>query len=493
MNLGARMTDHLLGGLIVILALLAADGAARPSGLRSVKGMAVLLGAGAALAGAAMLVTGALVTSAVIVVLVAGAFTMISNIKRQVLGEPLVFSDFALVGAVFKHPHFYASALKGWQIAAIGLGLAAIVVMTVLLSATDLMVRAAGLAIALVATAGLRVTLALPGWATLAGSPDIDRDVRNHGLIVTLLIYWHHWSRLPRLAPPALPKITFEADQLVVVVQCESFADPTDLFGTCEEPLAGLAKARSLAWRCGKLMAPGFGAYTMRTEFGALFGLGEKELGLRRFDPFLTAMPVASGSLANRLGDERWTRVFLHPHDMRFYGRDRLMPAAGFDTIIDEQAFLPQERSGGRYITDKALGDKLISLAGGTSGSMLIYAVTIENHGPWGASSGEGPEDNKSGYLRLLRNSDALLSRLVDELPKLGRPVTLCLFGDHRPSIPIVCTPGGDRHTPFVILRFEEDGTPISSPHEHLELTPAELHHEILRTVEMRGHHRTGA
>lgn len=483
------MIDLLVSGLLLVVGLLAGDLSARPHAaqrwrLRSVQGMAVLLGAGAFLFGIYLGIIGAWVPAMVLVFLSMSVFPLISNIKRQVLGEPLVFTDFALIGAVFQHPHFYISALKPWQIAAILAGLAMLVGVAGFFSTGDLEARAIGLGIAAAAAVWLKVMAARPVWARLADRPDIDRDVGEHGLIATLFVHWRLWARLPRDAPHALPPITSDVRQLVVVIQCESFADPADLFDDPGEPLAGLARARALAWSSGRLMVSGFGAYTMRTEFGALFGIGEDALGLRRFDPFLTATSAANLSLPNRLAGRDWTKVFLHPHDMRFYGRDRLMPAAGFDTLIGESAFSASDHVEGRYVTDAALCDKLLELAdAGADGSTLIYAVTIENHGPWASDEHKSLKDNKDAYLRLLRRSDAMLSRLIEQLPKLGRPTTLCFFGDHRPSIPKVCTPGGDKHTPFVILKFGANGTPIPAPGPPQDLTPAALHHEILKAV----------
>lgn len=482
------MIEPFLSGVMLIVGLLIADAAAQPRNskplrLRSVRGMGVLIGAGAGLQGLCLALTGAWTPSMVLVVLLAGVISLVSNIKRQVLGEPLVFTDFALVGAIFQHPHFYFSALKPWQIGVIVIGLATLVLVAVMFSTDALPARGAGLALVIAAGLWLKALAASPYWRKMADAPDVDRDVREHGLIATLLIYWQLWSRLPVTDAKTLPPVESAAKQLVVIVQCESFADPADLFDDPGKPLTGLETARSLAWRSGRLMVSGFGAYTMRTEFGAIFGIDEDELGLNRFDPFLTAQSAANASLAHRLGGPAWSRVFLHPHDMRFYGRDKLMPAAGFDTLVDDAKFAALAPSDGRYITDESLCDKLLEIAGKADASTLIYAVTIENHGPWSAGEGNGPDANKNAYLRLLGRSDAMLSRLIEQLPQFGRPVTLCFFGDHRPSIPKVCTPGGDKHTPFVILRFDENGVPIRSAHPVMDMTPAELHHAVLEAA----------
>ena len=59
--------------------------------------------------------------SAVLVLAVQVLFVAASNAKRKMLGEPLLFSDLALVGAVFRHPQFYLSAIRVWQRVVAGL------------------------------------------------------------------------------------------------------------------------------------------------------------------------------------------------------------------------------------------------------------------------------------------------------------------------------------------------------------------------------------
>ncbi len=90
-----------------------------------------------------------------------------------------------------------------------------------------------------------------------------------------------------------------------------------------------------------------------------------------------------------------------------------------------------------------------------------------------------------ASYDELLRHGDLMLIRLMAELPRLGRPVTLCFFGDHRPSIPGVSEPGPDRHTPYVIVRFAADGTPMPGRGGTRDLEPAALHHAILSAIHL--------
>jgi len=282
----------------------------------------------------------------------------------------------------------------------------------------------------------------------------------------------------PGVAPP----------ELIVAIQCESFADPVELFGDPAMALPGLTAARAEAWHWGNLLVSGFGAYTMRTEYALLFGREESDLGFRRFDPFLTALRDSSYALPMRLRPAGWRSLFIHPHDMRFYGRDRILPASGFDRLVGEESFAPPAKGEGRYVTDAAIAYEILTRAAEATDPTLLYAVTIENHGPWSAdkdAATQGSDSRSPGllvgkYRRLVAKGDAMLTELRVGIAALQRPAMLVFFGDHRPSIPGASEPGGDRHTPYVMLRFDARGQLVEGDGQPRDLTPAALHHLIL-------------
>ncbi|GGI86214.1 hypothetical protein GCM10007973_23450 [Polymorphobacter multimanifer] len=457
---------------------LLADRAVRPRARgrgRSAAGTAMLALMTMALFGGFLALSGHVIAAALFASLLVAALALVSNAKNAVLGEPLLFSDLALLGAVFRHPQFYVSALHRWQILLLGGGA---VLLVALLAAAFVPAAAPHVIGGAVAAAALAALWLLQHLAPIAVVPDTHANVGRHGLLPTLLLHGLEWRRATDPPPCTAPPVETDIS-LIVIVQCESFADPVELYGDAALALPGLARARAGASRWGKLLVSGFGAYTMRTEYGVLFGRSEAELGFRRFDPFLTAIGEASHALPARLGPKRWRRLFVHPHDMRFYGRDRIMPAAGFDELIGEAGFPPPGAGEGRYVSDAAITDRIIALAGAARTPMLIHAVTIENHGPW--PPGPASDAQQQGaWLPLVRRSDAMLTALADALQGLGRPALLVFYGDHRPSIPGVSMPGGERHTPYVILRFHADAGSGRSDGGPQDLTPAELHHAIL-------------
>ena len=473
-------------GIEILVALMlgsaaAADGLVRPMGRRSLAGLwlgqLLVLG----LFGLVLALAGNAPVAALVATGLALALSLVSNAKAAVLGEPLVFTDLVLVGAVFRHPQFYLDALKRWQLAALVLGAAGLALGLALTFSPALQPHVEGLVLLGVVLALLAITLRLPRWHDLAPCPDAEADVARHGLLPTLLLHWRRWrqSADPQPCQDGLPAPASAA--LVIAVQCESFADPADLFGVPDLALPGLAAARRQAWAHGGLLVSGFGAYTMRTEYGVIFGRDEAALGFRRFDPYLTALGEASHALPARLARTGWTSLFIHPHDLRFYGRERILPAAGFAELVGPEAFAaPAE---GRYVGDAAIADMILARAEAAKGPCLIHAVTIENHGPWPVDQAGSHGSMSSAYLALVRRGDAMLSRLIDGVAALRRPAVLLFYGDHRPSIPGAVVPGGDRRTPYVMLRFASDGAIVPGLNDAVDRTPADLHRALIAAI----------
>lgn len=474
------MAICLIIGVTIVLAI-AADCLVRPRGLRSAIGMALGQLPVLALFGLMLALSGNMVMAALLAAGLAVAIGLVSNAKRAVLGEPLLFSDLALVGAVFRHPQFYLAALRRWQLAALVLGSAGLLLGLAAGFQAQLAGRAVGVLILAASLVALRVlvrrTVArLPGLAA-----DVDADVAAHGLFATLLLHWHIWRASAGPPPCQDPLPARPTADLAIIVQCESFADPAILFDDPALALPGLAAARSAAWAHGGLLVSGFGAYTMRTEYGVIFGRDEGKLGIRRFDPYLTARQDGSHALPARLAAAGWRSLFIHPHDLGFYGRDQIMPAAGFSDLIGPAAFAPPDE--GRYVSDAAIADMILAAAAKAAAPCLIHAVTIENHGPWPVDEAGGTGHMSSAYLRLVARGDTMLTRLIAGVAALRRPAVLAFYGDHRPSIPGAVMPGGERHTPYVLLRFGSEGTLIPGDGRPCDRTPAELHRAILAAI----------
>jgi phosphoglycerol transferase MdoB-like AlkP superfamily enzyme len=198
----------------------------------------------------------------------------------------------------------------------------------------------------------------------------------------------------------------------------------------------------------------------MRTEHAVLTGLSDADLGFRAFDPYLARRGPAPTSLAHRLKARGFTTTFMHPFRAGFFGRDRVVPRLGFDRLLFEGTFGDAERFG-PYVSDRALMKAILAEAEPAGGRALITAITMENHGPWGAGRFPDEADPTRQYLRHLRNADEAISLLVEGLGRVPGRTLLCLFGDHPPILPGV-VPTREAETDYALLFFQ-DGVPVGS------------------------------
>ncbi|MQR98119.1 LTA synthase family protein [Gluconobacter aidae] len=422
-----------------------------------------------------------------ITTLLTSLLTMASTLKYQVLGEPLIFSDLAVAASFLRYPRFYMDAVPKFLRIIIISALIFVPVIVYFVIKSDFPPHSRWVGIAIMTVSGsILAFLWKKSWsATFMTHPDLFSDVRNYGLIATLFFYFLRWRR--EAAPAPLENSSFSVTpdiELLIIIQCESFADPVSL--SPQHPLPPLPTLTRLQeeggnTRSGQLDVSGFGAYTMRTEYAVLFGQDEKSLGFRYFDPFLTAHRNMSYALPNRLSSFFEERIFLHPHDLRFYNRTQLMPQMGFTKLISTEAFSEDDLCGS-YVGDLVLGKKISEIIEKSSQkTQMIYAVTMENHGPWKQVDGIEYKDPLEIYDFHLRNSDLLLDMLDQKLSGLGKKAVLAFFGDHRPSIPGYNSPGHSKSTPFVIKTYHSPAD-FDFP-QGAHLTPAEFSEKIIRSL----------
>ncbi|MCE4225424.1 LTA synthase family protein [Methylobacterium sp. C25] len=402
---------------------------------------------------------------------------MIDALKRRILGESLVFSDVALLRQVPRHPDLYYTMPLTHPRIAVPLLLAFLGV-------------AAWYAIEPTALPGgwpasLLAILALPsallalwfsartgiGRAALADrfpAPDLEADVARYGVLATMFAYLaRREAEAATEAPPEpLPLRAGRGDEVVVVVQLESFLDPARLGG---EPLPAMARIDREAAQHGRLAVPTHGAYTMRSEHALLTGREGASLGFGGFDPYLSGgghEPTSLARLAKKAGYET---VFVHPYHRDFFDRESVMRALGFDRLVMYEDFSGAPRVG-PYIGDAAVAGRILAEVRERTGPILIFCATMENHGPWKPGRIPGIDDPLAQYLHHVGNAGRAVETLIDGLST--EPATLCVYGDHAPSLPCYRPGDGDPRTDYALFQF---GRPVPEGERRLDLRIAAL------------------
>lgn len=390
----------------------------------------------------------------------------VSCAKERVLFEPLVPADAALLGQALRHPALYVAYVGYGRFAALALLAAAATLLV--LSAEAPRGMGAGTRLALIGMPFL--SFALTRRFLVPRCPltlDAAADRARYGLLSMLGLYMSApRAPLPPCRPFAVPPADAGAPHLVLV-QAESFYDPR-LFWP--EPYRSLARERLQlpVWdrlcaegMTGALRVPARGANTMRTEFAVLGARDESSLGFHRFNPLLSVrggpVPTPVADLA-RAG---YRTIGIHPHDGRFFRRAACYPLMGFGQFVDEAGFTDAPRRG-PYIADEALGGRIAALLEDAPVPCFIFAVTMENHGPWREGRYDPATRGRIGaafpglpfalaaYCYHLQGTDALLGRLA-ALSGGGRRVAVGLYGDHPPSFPGLWDQPPEPRTSFLV------------------------------------------
>lgn len=385
---------------------------------------------------------------------VLSGFLIADRAKQRVVKEAIVFSDLALLGQIVRHPGLYFTHLRGRVLPWLGLapGLAAVALLVVLEPPVPpRLALAAAVAGALLVLAARWLAGPLTRSPLLRQEPDFGS--RTFGLPATLLLQWLGWLRQERdgggaFLPDEPDRPVGDCD--IVVLQLESFADVPGR-GYPAEPLRNWRRLCGEAVAHGRLAVEVTGANTVRTEFSVLTGLGAAALRFDWFNPYLRAGAYAARAWPLRLARLGLRTILVHPNDARFYGRHRVAPAFGFADFRAIEHFRNAERVG-PYVSDRALVDGVMHCLEAGNGPAFVFAISMENHGPWNPPRLGDVAAPVDAYMTHLRNSDTAVALLADRLRQRRRRALLVVYGDHLPALDAVGDRLGGAETDYLIL-----------------------------------------
>jgi hypothetical protein len=401
-------------------------------------------------------------------------FAFADRVKRQVLREPIVFTDMSELYGLFRHPQLYLP-FAGTGRVVVGAGFVIASFAVLLWEEAAAFAWSPGLA-ALALTAPVAaiwfsayLVESLAGFLRrLESTGDPIADARSFGPLAILGIYGviaraERPYRRAAVAPSVSPRRRSANLPPLILIQAESFFDARRLHpGITAALLPAFDTCRREAVQSGLLDVPCWGANTTRTEFAVLTGLADDALGFDRFNPYHAFAKAPIGSLAWRLKACGYRTICVHPFDRRFYARDRIMPRLGFDRFLGEEVFAGKPRQG-RYVADAAVAEVCLELLREHRGEgVFVFAITMGNHGPWDKSSTAElpppvaglPDGAALGqFLDGLRDADLMLDILCGGLA--DTPALLALYGDHLPSFPGAFAALGftDPRTDYLIWR----------------------------------------
>lgn len=187
------------------------------------------------------------------------------------------------------------------------------------------------------------------------------------------------------------------------------------------------------------------GGGTSTTEFEYL--TGNSMAFTNGIIPYSTVDFTGVPSTLTSLKEQGYTAIAMHPENSVNWRRNVVYPKLGFDEFKSISDFEDSERTVWNRVSD--LGDykRLIEVYEEQTEPSFIFNVTMQNHGGYeGLSELKADEivavdDEYSGYKDLLMyeslvaKTDKALSYLIEYFRKVDKPVIICFFGDHQPTL----------------------------------------------------------
>jgi phosphoglycerol transferase MdoB-like AlkP superfamily enzyme len=403
----------------------------------------------------------------------------VNALKLSNLNTPLMPADFRMLGQLrrggWKLLGSYLPA-SPWPYLALAAGVAVIVIAwriepPMFARRTRGKRLVTGLALfALMAT----LLAGMPGWMKIYGGKHLwlepwsaTATAEHSGLVSSLMMFHLHQGRGRKAPDTAAAQQLIERSDValrehlqeplrnngeepdIVVVQSESFFDPSIMKGYEHSDLAPNLHRLAAQGESGPLHVPTYGGGTIRTEFEVLTGLS-----LRYFDdmqfPYLQMNHKVVPSMVRVLRSHGYETVALHGNDPGFWNRTTAFQAMGFDRFVSRSSFPANAAIDGQYMADSAMTDEIMAQLKNAGPPQFLFAISIEAHGPYDvppANSAERdaipvPEgvtgQNKlelQNYLYHMRHADQELGRLAELLSHRERPTLLLFYGDHLPAL----------------------------------------------------------
>ena len=461
---------------------------------------------GLLLAGVLLALTRRVLVSFGLAFLLQGLVYIANALKVENLGTPLLPADFRMVGQLRKGgAHLLGGYLPHSPWPYLGLLAAIALVVALWRYERPLFARhthgkrlAAGLVLAI----ALGTLLAgLPPWGRIYNGrylwlePWSAASTRAHaGLVSSLEMFHLNYGRGQRRADPQAAEalIAQSGPALrqylqgsapasgerpdIVVIQSESFFDPTIMRGYEHSDFTPNLKRLAAHGSSGPLHVPTFGGGTIRTEFEVLTGLS-----LRYFDevqfPYLQLTNKVMPGLVRTLRSHGYRTTAIHGNDPAFWNRNSAFKAIGFDRFVSQSAFPASAVNDGKYMADRGMTDEIMAQLKEAGPPQFLFAISIEAHGPYDVPPADTAArdlipvpDGITGknklelqnYLYHIQHADQELGRLAQLLAQRGRPTLLLFYGDHLPAL----------SDSYAITGFVDGGNMLGEPGTWLLLDP---------------------
>lgn len=249
----------------------------------------------------------------------------------------------------------------------------------------------------------------------------------------------------------------------IIFIMSEAFWDPTLMKNITfsQDPIPffhSLQKSQT----SGTMLSAVYGGGTANTEFEALTGFSSQFLpsGTIAYSQYINRSIEALPTILKRQG---YAASGIHTYDNWFYNRNTVYKDFGFDKFITKE-FLDNPEYHGTYISDSELTNQILKEINETSKPDFIYAVSMEDHGPYATKESQNNTIKATGanltaesqalldnYVNTINDVDKSLQQLIEGLQKANQPTLVVFYGDHLPLL-------GDNYSVYKDAGFIKDG-----------------------------------
>lgn len=443
--------------------------------------------------------------------MVQGAVLAVSSIKMKNLGAPLLPADFRMVGQLKNGGlHLLGGYLPANPLPYIAIVATVALIVIVARFEPPLFARrtrgrrfVAGLTLgALIGT----LLAGVPAWSTMYNKDRLGMQPwsaaanADYNGVVTTIMQFRLQNAGKKQTADAGEATRFLADTDVdlrshmaaaagnarqtpdiVVIQSESFFDPSAIRGLEHEDFAPNLHRLAQNASTGHLHVPTFGGGTIRTEFEVLTGLSLRYFPTMQF-PYLQMHSGVVPGMVRTLRSHGYETIAVHGNDAAFWNRTSAFKSLGFDRFVSQPDFPKGYRKDGEYMADSAMTDEIMSQLKDAGPPQFVFAISMEAHGPYDKTVNidtqerdaihvpDGISDEAKlqlrNYIYHMRHADAELGRLAELLKQRERPTLLLFYGDHLPALTetydkLGFADGGNMLTqtvPYILIDAHGDG-----------------------------------
>ena len=244
---------------------------------------------------------------------------------------------------------------------------------------------------------------------------------------------------------------SLKSEPNIVMVQLESFFDPTTLKGVTfsEDPIPNFRKLQK-SGSSGYMTVPSVGAGTANTELEILSGMSVRFFGPGEY-PYKSVLKEKTvETIAYDLKSLGYSTHAIHNHRGDFYGRNIVFPNLGFDTFTPVEYMNNVTKTPKNFEQDKVLTGEILSTLNATDNRDFIYTISVQGHGSYPTTKVyDNPEITASGistksdanaleyYLQQVHGEDAFVGDLVEAIKKFDEDTIIVFYGDHLPPLDI--------------------------------------------------------